>query len=274
MSEGHRPGPGAGQVFGAGVVLFAGLAALLAALPEVALLDGLYLGALLALLPALAVAQLDALEDTHIERMPAYGGSVVALMILTGVTVAVGAREGGLESLGLVPLPATTMAVWTGLLLAGGLGTIFVFRQVAVGLGLGEAPLLRQLIPRTPTERGIFAVLSFWAGVGEELTYRGYAILTLAPVSGTVGAALVTSAVFGVLHAYQGALGIVRAGAMGGVLAWGFLATGSLWPAVFAHMLIDLVAGLVLADRLMVPAGAAGVDDADDFTGGAGTTRS
>jgi membrane protease YdiL (CAAX protease family) len=61
---------------------------------------------------------------------------------------------------------------------------------------------------------------------------------------------VLTSAVFGVLHAYQGSLGMVRTAVLGGVLAWGFLASGSLWPAIAAHAVIDVVAGTLLADRL------------------------
>jgi membrane protease YdiL (CAAX protease family) len=77
----------------------------------------------------------------------------------------------------------------------------------------------------------------------------------------------VTSAVFGVLHAYQGAIGMLRAGTMGAVLAWGLLASGSLWPPLVAHVVIDLLAGLVLADRLMVPAGAGGVEGSEGPSG-------
>jgi len=86
------------------------------------------------------------------------------------------------------------------------------------------------------------------------------------PLFGVPGSVLLTSAVFGVLHGYQGVLGILRTSAMGGMLAWGFLASGSLWPAVVAHTLIDLAAGLWLGDRLLSPEGRRGVQrDATSF---------
>ena len=71
-------------------------------------------------------------------------------------------------------------------------------------------------------------------------------------MTGAAGAAVITTVVFGVLHAYQGWHGMVRAGLLGALLAWGFLVGGSLWPPIVAHALLDILAGIVLADRLVV----------------------
>ena len=60
-----------------------------------------------------------------------------------------------------------------------------------------------------------------------------------------------TSLAFGVLHSYQGKLGVVRTGVVGFFMGAAFIYTGSLWPPMVAHALIDLVAGLVLRDRLL-----------------------
>jgi len=49
---------------------------------------------------------------------------------------------------------------------------------------------------------------------------------------------------------------------LGGALAWGFLASGSLWPAIVAHALIDVLAGVVLGERLLSPPRATGVEQA------------
>ena len=89
------------------------------------------------------------------------------------------------------------------------------------------------------------------AGAGEEVAYRGYAITVLGPVLGVAGAVAVTSVVFGVVHGYQGALGVLRTGVMGAVLALGFIWSGSLLPAIIAHTLIDLIAGVALGERLL-----------------------
>jgi len=221
-------------------------------------LDILALTFLLVVLPALAVAQIRMLGETEIERMPAYVSSAGTLVVLGIAVWLVGSREGA-AGLGLNPLPVGPLLVWSVVLTLGGLGILLAFQRIAIRLRMGEHPVLRALLPRSPREKAAFAGLSFAAGVGEELAYRGYAIGALAPLIGPPLAAIVTSAVFGVLHAYQGRLGILRAGVLGGLLAWGFLISGSLWPAIVAHVLLDVLAGIFLAERLMVPADARGV---------------
>lgn len=42
-------------------------------------------------------------------------------------------------------------------------------------------------------------------------------------------------------HVYQGPLGVVSVGVVGLVLTLSYVATGRLWPAVLAHMLLDIV---------------------------------
>ena len=60
-----------------------------------------------------------------------------------------------------------------------------------------------------------------------------------------------TSGAFALLHSYQGVLGVVRTGVIGVTMGAVFLHTGSLWPPMVAHVLIDLVVGFVLAERLL-----------------------
>ena len=95
------------------------------------------------------------------------------------------------------------------------------------------------------------------------MAYRGYAIPVLAPLVGVPGAAVLTTLIFGVLHSYQGWLGILRTTLMGGILAWGFLASGSLWPPIIAHTAIDLLAGIVLGQKLLSPKASSGVPTGD-----------
>jgi membrane protease YdiL (CAAX protease family) len=107
-------------------------------------------------------------------------------------------------------------------------------------------------MPVTRREKGLFAALSLCAGLGEELAYRGYAISAVLVAGGSAALALaLTSVAFAVLHSYQGALGIVRTGVVGLIMGAVFLYTGSVWPAVSAHVLIDLAVGFVFADKLL-----------------------
>lgn len=225
------------------------------------LLDGAALTLLLGILPALSIAQARALSGVEVPRLGAYLSSAVTLLALGAGAWALGARRGGPEALGLVPLPAGELAAWTAGLVAAGLALTEGFRRVGEALGARETALLRHLLPRGRLERASFAGLSLAAGFGEELAYRGYALTQLAPLLGPWGAAAATSVVFGTLHAYQGPVGMVRTAALGGLLAWGFLASGSLLPAILAHALLDVVLGIVLGERMMVPGNPAGVPE-------------
>ncbi|NNF13243.1 MAG: CPBP family intramembrane metalloprotease [Gemmatimonadetes bacterium] len=216
------------------------------------LVDAVLLSVLLAVVPLLAMAQVPLAHGLEIPRIPAYWSSIVTLGVVGAASWFVGSRDAGMAGVGLVSLPLSSLLAWTCALTVAGLAIIVAFRAAARSMGALDSDLLVQLLPTTDRERGVFALLSVAAGTGEELAYRGYVIPALTPVVGVVGAAVLSTAVFGVVHAYQGVLGIFRTALMGGVLAWGFLASGSLWPAILAHILIDLIAGIAVGERLLV----------------------
>lgn len=225
-----------------------------------ALPDVLLLALLLGVLPVVSVVQLRYLEAVDIEPLPVYLSSAVTLVILGGASLAVGARQGGLAAVGMVSLAPGPLVAWAGGLTFAGLALLLLFRALGGAVGASETRILRLLLPRTRAERAAFTGLSLAAGAGEEMAYRGYAIPVLAAWMGPLAAAALTSVVFGLLHGYQGRLGVVRTTALGGLLAWGFLGSGSLWPPILAHAALDVLAGTLLADRLMVPAAPGGVD--------------
>ncbi|MGI8721338.1 MAG: CPBP family intramembrane glutamic endopeptidase [Geodermatophilaceae bacterium] len=109
------------------------------------------------------------------------------------------------------------------------------------------------LLPRTDSERRLFAAVAATAGIGEEIVYRGFGIAVLAalvpalPWWGLVAAA---GLAFGLAHAYQGAAGILATGLLGSVLAAVYLDTGSVLVPVLLHALIDLRFLAVPADVL------------------------
>jgi len=213
----------------------------------------IYLAFLLELLPALAVAQLPLVEDEGpLPRVPVYVSSAAVILGIGGIGLRVGWGELGAETMGLGPASWGLVLAWTaGLFLAALLllWAFLFFRKVA---GIRESPLLVQLLPRTGAEKTLFVFLSFAAGVGEEIAYRGYLIPALTLLLGWEwGAAILSSAVFGLLHAYQGWLGIARTAALGLVLAASFILSGVLWPAILAHAILDLIVGLVLGETFV-----------------------
>jgi membrane protease YdiL (CAAX protease family) len=247
-----------------GAVLFWIVQQVLQRAAGLALADSILVAVLVVAVPSVALAQVPLAADLRVERLPAYWGSLATLWLLGTAAWLVGTRDGGPDAVGLVPLPWPSLVAWTiGLTLGAG-AIILVFRWIVERTATEETAVLRDLIPRTSQEKQVFALLSVAAGVGEEIAYRGYAITALAPSLGVGGAAVLTSVVFGGLHAYQGWLGTMRTAAMGGLLAWGFVAAGSLWPAILAHTAIDLLAGIVLGEKLLSPRKPGGVMGALD----------
>ena len=215
------------------------------------LLDVILLTLMLAVLPALAIAQAAILEKVRFHRLSAYWSSIATLWILGATAWLVGTRDGGLEAIGLLPLAPLPLLLWTVGLTAFGVGVMLTSRAVGRALGIRERAILGRLLPRTRQEKKVFALLSVAAGVGEEVAFRGYAVPVLAVAVGLPWSVGLTSATFGVLHAYQGRIGMIRTAFLGAALACGMLWSGSLVPVILAHVLVDLLGGLVLGDHFM-----------------------
>jgi hypothetical protein len=99
------------------------------------------------------------------------------------------------------------------------------------------------VLPRTRSERRLFALVGVTAGVCEEWLYRGFFLAVVGaglPGLPTVLLVLVAGVAFGLAHAYQGTAGILTTGVLGGVLAGVYLSTGSLLLPMLLHAAIDL----------------------------------
>lgn len=158
-----------------------------------------------------------------------------------------------LEALRLVP--ATDGWQW----LAVGLGVataVFFIGQLVVLLRKPDAlrKMSRQagevasLGPQSDGEIRLFAVVSITAGICEEIVYRGALLAVLVPVVGTWPAVALSSVIFGLGHAYQGAVGIAKTAAVGLVMALLAVFTGSLFVPMVLHAVIDLTSGRLLAE--------------------------
>ena len=211
--------------------------------------------AFLVLLPAAALGQqLPPDFDLRQRRLEAYASSIVVLTVLglAALWLAQGLRaEPGAW---LSPLPGgwPTLLAAGGVLVAGGLLVLYAFKAASPVFGWKERDVVRQIMPTTPGEKSVFALLAVAAGVFEEIVFRGFLPAFLLPWTGSyLLAALPAAVAFGISHAYQGGHGMVRTGVLGLWLALGVGWTGSLWPSIFAHAALDLLIGLALAPSLV-----------------------
>ncbi len=243
----------------AGLVGYAVVVYLLVATTPLRWLDALLLAALLELLPVLALVQVDLPHDLALERTRAYVSSAVTILFMGLSGLALGSRLVAMEGMGLrfqpggfEPEAVVSVMFWSAVVFVLGLATLWFFLVLRKSGGWSESRIVHELMPVTRREKWLYAGLSFCAGFGEELAFRGYAIPVVIVAGLSAPAALgLTSAAFAVLHSYQGVLGVVRTGVIGLIMGAVFLHTGSLWPPIIGHVLIDLAVGFVLAERLL-----------------------
>jgi len=100
---------------------------------------------------------------------------------------------------------------------------------------------IRALLPRARGELPFGVGLGLSAGIFEELLFRLglpallFGIIGLGPLSFAIAALI-----FGMLHLYQGPLGILFAAILGLVFATLYVLTGSIAAPIVLHTLVDL----------------------------------
>jgi membrane protease YdiL (CAAX protease family) len=108
----------------------------------------------------------------------------------------------------------------------------------------GTVPALgdiQAMIPRNLAEVKLGALMSVNAGVVEELLFRlAMPVLLYGAFGNAVFALIVSALLFGGLHAYQGATGILVTTFIGAFMLVLFIATGSILVPIIVHALIDL----------------------------------
>ena len=118
----------------------------------------------------------------------------------------------------------------------------------------GDLPDVSQFAPLIGNRFFLFlSLLVSWtlAAFGEELVYRGYLMNRIADLVGSkrggwLISLVVVSALFGIVHLYQGTSGIITIALTGLVVGALYLATGrNLWAPIIAHGVNDTV-GFIL----------------------------
>jgi uncharacterized protein len=111
-----------------------------------------------------------------------------------------------------------------------------------------------RLFPRSRLEFALFVVLSLTAGICEEFLFRGFVMAVLIRAGLALWLVVVlSSAMFGLAHLYQGKGGSLGTGILGTLFAVARITLGSLLPAVVWHSVLDIVAGWAGARYLLAP---------------------
>lgn len=241
-----------------GATLALGLTLALAFGTDLRILEVIALPVFLVLFPTLALAQTPLLPLVKFERPSAYLSSGFTILIMGALAMGLVALGPGAGAAGIAGLGLGEFLGWTAALTAAALVLSLAFRPLEARAwrrsegGTLDEGLIDALLPRTPEERRLFGGLSLAAGWGEEMAYRGYvpAALVVAGLPAWWGFSIAALA-FGLLHAYQGPVGVVRTALLGLLLGASVIITGSIFPAMAAHALVDLVLGLVLGPWLL-----------------------
>jgi membrane protease YdiL (CAAX protease family) len=184
------------------------------------------------------------------QKLALYGSTIIFQWILTGL-VLWRARADGLTSreLGLGRPTTPGLLLWsvTG---AVAFGFFQWFNLRRVGRMKGPVPdfmrkLAARILPETGLEFAPYCALALTAGVCEEFLYRGFTMAALGRAGVFLWAAVVlSSALFGLAHSYQGRSGVLGTALMGLVFGAARVAFVSLLPVVVWHASVDLVAGI------------------------------
>ncbi|HEY2646045.1 MAG TPA: CPBP family intramembrane glutamic endopeptidase [Candidatus Acidoferrales bacterium] len=111
--------------------------------------------------------------------------------------------------------------------------------------------ITEKIMPRSLPETLVFAALACTAGLSEEFLYRGFVFMAFTRMMVHYGPSLVAAAIFSsiwfsVAHLYQGWRGSITTFVVGMIFSSIRIWTASLVPVIFAHIAIDLIAGILL----------------------------
>lgn len=210
---------------------------------------------LLAGVPALSLWTARHGQIRQIPRLSLYFSAVLSQWLLAGLglPVVLLASRGNLPVF-FSTLPLRALAGWA-LAVAGAALAVLAAELLLERLGWGpvESELVYLLIPQTRVEKLCSLLLvAPTAALCEEFLYRGYLLAQLGQWFHSVSWAWgVSSAAFGLAHAYQGWSGMLRAAVLGAMLAYPVVRLGSLYPSMLAHGLIDALALVWLGPMLL-----------------------
>jgi membrane protease YdiL (CAAX protease family) len=171
-------------------------------------------------------------------------GRIAAIRTLPAVFDGLSAKAGSV--LPASKLPSPDFLIGFGAAVLGGVvgGALIMARMKTTRpMTLGD---IEPMMPRNWAETAHTAVLALNAGFSEELFFRLLLPLLLTLVfRNAVAAFAIAAVIFGLVHMYQGIVGVLATTVLGVAFTVLYLWTGSLWIAMAVHASFDLL-GLVV----------------------------
>lgn len=109
---------------------------------------------------------------------------------------------------------------------------------------------LVHFLPHDDREYRHFVGVSVTAGIVEEFLYRGFTFWYLSHFLSLWAVVVLSSIAFGLGHSYQGAGGVVRVTLIGIGFGVFYVLTGSIWLAMLAHAVLDIIQGAGILEVL------------------------
>ena len=149
-----------------------------------------------------------------------------------------------LKGIGLIKLRGIDFATGIALLLvlflsASGIGWILT------QIGLAPKGEISFLLPESLTGKFFWVLMSFTAGMCEEVIFRGYLMTRLRLLFKSKSwfwPVIISSVAFAFPHSYQGVGNGIVIFFVGILFALTFIKTRSLWPCILAHFFLDFLA--------------------------------
>lgn len=181
------------------------------------------------------------------ESLALFGGSAAVALLLAGGFVAplLADARSTTPIRQIVDVVSTNSGIVIGVAIGAVAGLVALTAAgIRAARGEGDVPAIgdiQALLPRNRQELGYGAALSINAGVVEELLFRLALPAVIYGASGNATVAIVVSiALFGALHAYQGLPGILGTGILGALLMLSWLVSGTILVPIVLHALLDL----------------------------------
>jgi membrane protease YdiL (CAAX protease family) len=207
---------------------------------------GLGIAVLAVILGALLIIPL---PDTSYLEVPAL--TLAELLYLVPVVAILSRRRASWRLLGFTAFSGSALSVGCGIIVIT-YTAIFIHNVTLMLLGIPtQGETLVALLDSTPVAIAIVLASILVAPFVEEIFFRGFLFQGLRQAYGWNKAALVSSAIFGVLHLQP--VAFIPTFLLGYALAIIFNRSNSIWPGIILHALVNGLAMFVLLAARQFP---------------------